>query len=74
MLPRLRKDIKQAAACTLRLGQDGATLAAPPFPAQGPGNLSDAPKRILKTQLVAAEATSTETPGPMVELIETFCM
>ncbi|KTF07197.1 hypothetical protein MGSAQ_001308, partial [marine sediment metagenome] len=41
---------------------------------QGPGNLSDAPKRILKTQLAAAEATSTETPGPMVELIETFCM
>jgi hypothetical protein len=29
---------------------------------------------VLRLQLPVALDTSTETPGPMVELIETFCM
>ena len=63
MLPHLRKDIKPGYPGTLRLGQDGAAFA-PPFPARKPEN----------SQLAVADATSTDTPGPMVELIETFFM
>lgn len=50
---------------TLRLGQDRAGEPAPPFP--------DCSGK-FQAQAETAEATSIDTPGPMVELIETFFM
>ena len=53
-----------ASASTLRLGQDGA-LSAPPF--VNPEGRQD-------SYSVTALSTSMLTPGPMVELSDTFFM
>lgn len=72
MLPHLRKDIKPGRPGTLRLGQDGAT-GRPAIP-----GLHRETRRVgfypTIAQFAVADATSTDTPGPMVELIETFFM
>ena len=62
MLPYLRKDIKRVSPHPpSRTGRGGFR---PAIPSPQAGN----------SQLAVAEATSTDTPGPMVELIETFFM
>ncbi len=51
---------------TLRLGQDEASLPRhPPAPVKNAGE-------ILAAYSAAVEVRSSDTPGPMVELIETF--
>lgn len=62
MLPHLRKDIKPVSRHPpSRTGRGGWR---PAIPGPKAGN----------SQLAVADATSTDTPGPMVELIETFFM
>ena len=67
-VPRLGKDIEHPGGCTLRLGQDGAS---PPrhLPPPSPGAK---PCPAAAGQFPVAEASSTLTPGPIVEEIETF--
>lgn len=63
-----------ATASTLRLGQNGGTTKASP-PTRLRGILCGARFPLpRKTYSVTALSTSTDTPGPIVELSETFFM